>query len=211
MIIGIDAASTELSIALLGSDGELIADDAWASAQRQSAELLPRLLDLLARSDRDLSDATLVAVGSGPGSFTGLRVAMALAKGLAIGLRCPLVGIGSLAAWLESDGQAHAALARAGAHEAYLLARDADAPVVIDETTARSRLAHTPVVAAAELAAAFGLERATGPHAAAVIARRALDRLGDEPAGDDVRSLEPIYLRPPRGMDAVSSEDVRWL
>lgn len=211
MIIGLDAASTDLSIAILDPGGDLVADDAWTSAQRQSAELLPRLLDLLDRSGRALSATSAVAVGTGPGSFTGLRVAMALAKGLAIGLGRPLVGIGSLAAWLDTDGEAQAALARAGAHEAYLLARDADAPIVVDEAAVRSRLASTPVVASAELAAAFGLGRASAPRAAAAIGRRALRRLADDPIGDDVRTLEPIYLRPPRGIEATVSEEVRWL
>ncbi len=210
MIIGIDAASADLSIALLEPDGEVIAEDGWPSAQRQSAELLPRLIELLRRADRELPSTTLVAVGTGPGSFTGLRVAMALAKGLAVGLGRPIVGIGSLPAWLDA-GPARAAIARAGARDAYVLVRDADAPIVLDEETVRARLAETPVVAPGELAAAFGLQRAVAPRAAAAIAERARRRLADEPAGDDVRSLEPIYLRPPRGLDAATPETVRWL
>jgi tRNA threonylcarbamoyladenosine biosynthesis protein TsaB len=210
VIIGIDAASADLSIALLEPDGEVIAEDGWPSAQRQSAELLPRLIELLRRADRELPSTTLVAVGTGPGSFTGLRVAMALAKGLAVGLGRPIVGIGSLPAWLDA-GPARAAIARAGARDAYVLVRDADAPIVLDEETVRARLAETPVVAPGELAAAFGLQRAVAPRAAAAIAERARRRLADEPAGDDVRSLEPIYLRPPRGLDAATPETVRWL
>ena len=211
MIIGIDAASADLSIALLEPDGEVIADDGWPSAQRQSAELLPRLIDLLRRADRGLSSTTLVAVGTGPGSFTGLRVAMALAKGLAVGLGRPIVGVGSLPAWLDGVEAARAAIARAGAHEAYVLARDGDAPIVLDEEAVGARLADTPVVAPGELAVAFGLQRAVAPRAAAAIAERALRQLADEPAGDDVRSLEPIYLRPPRGLDAETPGTVRWL
>ena len=123
VIIAIDAASTDLSLALAEPDGTLIADDAWSSAQRQSAELLPRLLALLDRVERPLGTTTVVAVGTGPGSFTGLRVAMALAKGLAFGLRIPIVGVPSLEAWLDADPEAVAAIARAGAREAYVLER----------------------------------------------------------------------------------------
>ena len=54
VIIAIDAASTDLSVALAEPDGTLIAEDAWSSAQRQSAELLPRLLALLAGAGRPL-------------------------------------------------------------------------------------------------------------------------------------------------------------
>ncbi len=121
VIIAIDGASTDVSVALAEPDGTLIAEDAWSGTQRQSAELLPRLLALLAGSGRPLSDATALAVGTGPGSFTGLRVAMALSKGLAAGLARPIVGVPSLPAWLDADPDAAAAVARAGARDAYVL------------------------------------------------------------------------------------------
>jgi tRNA threonylcarbamoyl adenosine modification protein YeaZ len=208
VIVAIEAASTELSIAVLGPDSELRAEDAWTSEQRQSAELLPRLLSLLASAGVRVTDVRLVAVGTGPGSFTGLRVAMALAKGLAVGLDRPLVGIGSLDAWLETDAGAVAAVGRAGAHEAYVLLRDADRPLVADESTIRDRLGERRVVAPAEVADAFGLDDAVPPRAAAAaIARRARQRAD----ADDVRTLEPAYVRAPRGLDAEPAEEVRWL
>lgn len=209
MIIAIDAASTDLSVALAEPDGTLIAEDAWSSAQRQSAELLPRLLTLLAGAGRPLAAVTALAVGTGPGSFTGLRVAMALAKGLAVGLTRPAVGVPSLRAWLDADPGAVAALARAGARDAYVLMREADTPSIVDRDELIS-LAR-PVIAATELAAAFGLDESRPPRGAGAIARRAAERLAVEPDGDDVRSLEPIYLRAPRGVEAESSERVTWL
>lgn len=209
MIIAIDAASTDLSVALAEPDGTLIAEDAWSSAQRQSAELLPRLLALLAGAGRPLVAATALAVGTGPGSFTGLRVAMALAKGLAIGLTRPAVGVPSLRAWLDADPAATAAIARAGARDAYVLMREVDAPLIVDRDELDSLKG--PVIAASELAAAFGLEGSRAPRGASAIARRAAERLATEPAGDDVRTLEPIYLRAPRGVIAESEERVKWL
>lgn len=209
MIIAIDAASTDLSVALAEPDGTLIAEDAWSSPQRQSAELLPRILSLLTAAGRPLAAATALAVGTGPGSFTGLRVAMAVAKGLAVGLARPMFGVPSLHAWLEADPDAAAAAARAGAREAYVLVREADEPRIVD----RDELAALPrpLIAAAELASAFGLDGAHSPRAAGAIARRAAERLVAEPAGDDLRTLEPIYLRAPRGVAAESTERVRWL
>ena len=209
MIIAIDAASTDLSVALAEPDGTLLADDAWSSAQRQSAELLPRLLALLAGSGRPLGAATAVAVGTGPGSFTGLRVAMALAKGLAIGLARPAVGVPSLRAWLDAEPDATAAIARAGARDAYVLMREADAPLIVDRDELDSLTG--PVIAASELAAAFGLDGSRTPRGARAIARRAAERLVTEPAGDDLSALEPIYLRAPRGVTVESEERVTWL
>lgn len=209
MIIAIDAASTDLSVALAEPDGTMIAEEAWSSAQRQSAELLPRLLALLDGAGRPLTATTALAVGTGPGSFTGLRVAMALAKGLAIGLTRPAVGVPSLRAWLDADPDATAAIARAGARDAYVLKRDTDAPRIVDRDELPS-LAR-PIIAASELAAAFGLDGSQPPRGASAIARRAAERLATEPAGDDVRTLEPIYLRAPRGVETESSERVTWL
>lgn len=209
MIVAIDGASTDLSVALAAPDGTLVAEDAWSSSQRQSAELLPRLLALLAGAGRPITAVTALAVGTGPGSFTGLRVAMALAKGLAAGLSRPISGVPSLPAWLDAEPDAAAALARAGAREAYVLVRGGIEARILD----RDELATLPrpLVAAAELATAFELDGASSPRAAAAIARRAAQRLVAEPAGDELATLEPIYLRAPRGVAAESGERVRWL
>ena len=212
MIIALDGASADLSLALADADGSPLDELRWTSAQRQSAELLPRLLEMLARNGRALSETTGLGVGSGPGSFTGLRVAMALAKGLSFALGRPLVAVPSLEAWLESAPEAVAAVARAGAHEAYVLGRGDATPIIAERETLAVRLGSRPVVASRELADAFGLERALAPRGAATIARRAAERLAADPGGDDLARLEPLYLRPPRGV-ATDGEPatVRWL
>ena len=211
MIIAIDGASTDLSVALAAPDGEPIAQDAWSSAMRQSAELLPHLLALLGSTGRTLEETTAVAVGSGPGSFTGLRVAMALAKGLGLALERPIVAVPSLVAWLAAEPDAAAAVARAGAREAYVLVRGEDEPRIVARDALPEALRGTAVVAAEEVAAAFELGVARSPAAAGAITRLAAARLAAEPGGDDLRRLEPIYLRPPRGIAADSGAEVKWL
>ena len=208
MIIAIDGASTDLSVALATPDGALVGEDAWSSAQRQSAELLPRLLGLL--GDRSLHDATVIAVGTGPGSFTGLRVAMALAKGLSLGLHIPIVGVPSMSAWLDADPEATAAIGRAGAREAYLLLRGDPEPRIVDRDALAGASSST-IVAPRELAVAFELADTRPPRGARAIARRASDRMNEHSAGDDLATLEPIYLRAPRGVAVESAEQVRWL
>lgn len=210
MIIALDGAATDLSLAIADAGGTPIGEDAWSSPQRQSSELLPRLLALLDRHGHSLADASAVAVGTGPGSFTGLRVAMALAKGLAVALRSPIVGVPSLVAWLESEPDAVAAVARAGAREAYVLLRGEDEPAIADRDLLVERLGERAVVAPHELAEAFGLATARPPRAAATIASRAAQRLAATPDGDDLRRLEPRYLRAPRGIETDEPRAVRW-
>jgi tRNA threonylcarbamoyladenosine biosynthesis protein TsaB len=211
VILAIDGASTELSIALADPGGEPIVDESWTSAQRQSAELLPRTLDLLGSAGRGVREVTVLAIGTGPGSFTGLRVALSLGKGLAFALDRPIVGIPSLAAWLEQEPAADAAVARAGAREAYLLIRGEMEPLVVDRDGLAERLAGREIVAPAELVEAFGLSAARPPAAAVAVARLAARHLAADPAGDDLRRLEPMYLRAPRGLPAKPATEIRWL
>ena len=211
MIIGIDGASTDLSLALVERDGELVAEIAWMTAHRQSAELLPRLGQLMDAHGRHWSDVSALAVGVGPGSFTGLRVSMALAKGLAFALDRPVVGVPSLEAWLDADPGATAAIARAGAREAYRLDRGASVPIIADRDLLRGGLDGAVVVAPSDVATAFGLDGSRPPRAGSAIARRAAARLETDPAGDDLEMLEPIYLRAPRGVTTESQGAVKWL
>ena len=199
MILAIESASTDVSIAVADPDGTLRRVDGWSAGQRQSHELLPRITALLEAEKSPLTAITVLAVGVGPGSFTGLRVGMSVAKGLAVALDRPIVGVPSLPAWLESEPDAAAAVARAGAREAYLLRRGATAPEIVDRETL-AELAGL-VVAPAELVEAFGLRDAAPPlRAAAVVARQAAERLISDSAGDDLALLEPAYLRAPRGV-----------
>jgi tRNA threonylcarbamoyl adenosine modification protein YeaZ len=212
MILAIESASTDPSVAVAAPDGEPIAADGWSGGPGQGREILPRLLAAIDRSGRKFKDASAVAVGIGPGSFTGLRVGMSLAKGIAYGLRIPIFGIPSLAAWLEAEPDARAALARAGAREAFVLVRGAPELALVHEEGLPDALRSEPVAAPAELAAAMALAEGRPPlRAAAAVATLAAQRLANDRAGDDLRSLEPAYLRLPRGFREMPAEAVKWL
>ncbi len=205
-----EAASTDLSLALVDPDGAELAGDAWTADQRRTHELLPRLLALIERSGHVLEETRALAVGIGPGSFTGLRVAMSIAKGLAFALERPIVGVPSLVAWLESEPEAAAAVARAGAREAFVLDR-ATGELRVAAAGDGDLAAGRRLVVATELAAAFDLAGSAPPFgAAAAIGRLAAARLAEDPAGDDLSSLEPGYLRGPRGIGQPEGT-VRWL
>jgi len=139
-------------------------------------------------------------------------VGMSLAKGIAFGLHVPLLGIPSLAAWLAAEPDARAALARAGAHEAFVLVRGMSEPAIVHEDGLPDAIRSEPVAAPEELAAALALAEGRPPlRAAASVAALAAERLASNGTGDDLRSIEPAYLRMPRGIRALPAEAVKWL
>ena len=211
MIAAIDCSSADQSVALADPAGHPLGVTAWTAERGQGGELLPRLLELLDKRAASLHDVTAVAVAIGPGSFTGLRVGVALAKGLAIGLGCPIVGVGSLEAWLLAVPDADAALARAGAAEAYIQVRGEPQPQIVPFTALPPEALGRRLVAPRDLALSLGLTRSEPPDmAAGAVARMAAQRLA---AGetDDLARLEPVYLRPPRGLAETAPAPITWL
>ena len=92
MLLAIDTATQVLSVAL--HDGaEVFFEQVWRTANNHTTELAPVVQSAIARSPVSL---TAIAVAIGPGTYSGLRVGVSLAKGLALTLDLPLVGIGTL-------------------------------------------------------------------------------------------------------------------
>jgi tRNA threonylcarbamoyladenosine biosynthesis protein TsaB len=94
IVVGIDTSTPQTSVAI-GTDVEVLASVSIAGRARQEA-VTPALRQLLAWSDVDLDRVGVIAVGIGPGLFTGLRVGVQTAKTLAQVLGVPIVGIASL-------------------------------------------------------------------------------------------------------------------
>ncbi|MCH8201453.1 MAG: tRNA (adenosine(37)-N6)-threonylcarbamoyltransferase complex dimerization subunit type 1 TsaB [Chloroflexi bacterium] len=104
--LSIDTASSLASVAL-SRGGEVIAESTWQCQRNHSVELLPAIERLLADVSESASDLTAVFVSVGPGMYTGLRVGVATAQGLARASGLPLVGVGRL----ELDAYPHASFA----------------------------------------------------------------------------------------------------
>jgi len=101
MLIAIDTSGDACSVALL-RDGEL--HQRLESAPRRHGELaLGMLEDLLAGHGLALSEADAVAYARGPGSFTGVRISVSLAQGLAFAAGLPTVGVSTLAAIAQGE------------------------------------------------------------------------------------------------------------
>lgn len=101
-IIALESAADPGSVALW-LDGEVVGRTCPADASN-SAGLLPLAIDLLRSRDLAFSDLNGVVFGSGPGSFTGLRVACGVAQGLAESRGLPLVAVNTLEAMALASG-----------------------------------------------------------------------------------------------------------
>ena len=98
--------STELCSAALWLDGRVDAREVVAG-QRNSELLLPMVEALMAAHELAARDLDGIAFGSGPGAFTGVRIACGVAQGIAFGIGTPVVGIGTLLALAEASGAGH--------------------------------------------------------------------------------------------------------
>jgi tRNA threonylcarbamoyladenosine biosynthesis protein TsaB len=95
MLLAIDTATHLMSLAL-HDEFSLRAEQTWYTSNNHTAELAPAIRTLMARSGLTMSDLTALAVSIGPGSYSGLRIGVSLAKGMASALKLPLIGISTL-------------------------------------------------------------------------------------------------------------------
>ena len=96
-ILAFDTSSTALSVALLEEE-KLVAETTVTVKKNHSISLMPTIDFLVAQAGWQPSDLERIVVAQGPGSYTGLRVAVATAKTLAYALDIDLVGVSSLQA-----------------------------------------------------------------------------------------------------------------
>lgn len=82
--------------AALSAGGESFDSRFIDTPRMQSSHLAPMIEELLAANSLTVKDCAAVAVSSGPGSYTGLRVGVSLAKGLCFGAGIPLIAVGTL-------------------------------------------------------------------------------------------------------------------
>ncbi|MBW9204730.1 tRNA (adenosine(37)-N6)-threonylcarbamoyltransferase complex dimerization subunit type 1 TsaB [Mumia sp. zg.B53] len=210
LILALDTAAPATSVAL--HDGTtVLASDSRPGAMSHGEMLAPAIAAVLARAGVDRRDVTDVAVGVGPGPFTGLRVGVVTARTLAVSLHARLHGVCSL------DVIAAEAVAAGAVEDAFVVATDARRKEVYwaEYTPRGERVGDADVMRPADLAARL-------PSTMPVLGRGAdlyaevLARV-DGPADPDAGVLagmvaagtavevgtEPLYLRRPDAAPAV--------
>ena len=230
MILVIDTATSVAVVGLgdgsAGGAADEVATRSWPVRHQHGETLLPTLVAFLAERGASLADLRGIVVGTGPGAFTGLRVGLATAKGLAHGLGLPIVGVSTAEALIDAaraTGANAAAEADADSDRATLLllpagpndrvaVRPGRPPELLPGGT-------EPEVGPDDRLVAVDLDgRAPADAVARGDAARdglaaALFRIGGArlAAGqpDDLAALVPEYVTLPRGIRA-SSGEVTW-
>ncbi len=226
-ILALDTA-TSVAVVALGDDaGRLVAEASWPAGYRHGEELLARVDALLDGAAIRLADLRAIVVGTGPGAFTGLRVGLATAKGLAHGLGVPLLGVPTATALAAAADAGPGARNRAtgagtiGGGPLVVLLPAGPSDRVVSQA-GQSRLVPggaEPELPADAVVVAVDLDGRAEPSASARgrLARAglgaALVRLGAArlAAGerDDLAGLVPEYVTLPRGIVSESGE-VEW-
>ena len=229
MLLAFDTSTSVASVALVtdpagaaeDNDARLVAELTWQVGQRHSTELLERLEWLLSASRLSMSDLTGIAVALGPGSFNGIRVALATAKSLAFARGVPLYGVptldiiawghrlsgGTICAILEAGrGQLYAAIYDATRPDAarwepvagytVLTAAELAAQIHSEALCCGEMSAETRAALAKALGGRFRATSALDARRASWLAELALARSASQRYDDPV-ALEPLYLRRP--------------
>ncbi len=94
-LLAIDTSTAQIGLALY-IDGQVLAELIWTSQQNHTTELAPALAELFERCEMSMEEIQALGVALGPGSFTSLRVGLALVKGIALARHIPIIGIPTL-------------------------------------------------------------------------------------------------------------------
>jgi tRNA threonylcarbamoyladenosine biosynthesis protein TsaB len=98
MILAVNTTTMQFSLALMKNQGDILAEYLMAPGGKKFKGFMPEVHSLLTSSQADTQDIKAIIVAIGPGSFTGLRVGLSAAKGMAQGLEIPIIGVSSLEA-----------------------------------------------------------------------------------------------------------------
>jgi tRNA threonylcarbamoyl adenosine modification protein YeaZ len=217
-IVAIDTATSQVVIATGSPDGTVDGVSTWTAGYRHGETLLPSLGRFLGEQNIRTSRLVGVVVGTGPGAFTGLRVGMATAKGLAHGLAIPLAGVSTGEALLAAAGVPDAVLLLPAGPSDRLLVR-AGSPAVPLPAGSEPELRADETLVAVDLdgrAPVDALERGAearrglGPALVRLgAARLAVLGWGTDAARTELEELVPDYVTLPRGVRA-AGDAVAW-
>jgi tRNA threonylcarbamoyladenosine biosynthesis protein TsaB len=219
-VLGIDAATSDAVVGLT-RDGEVVGEVAIAPEAGEGPQhqrVLLREVEGAVAAAAGWEHVDRIAVGIGPGSFTGLRIGIATARALAQSRGIPIAGVSSLAALARGISEHPEAVTRralpvfdARRGQVFAALHDPEGgevwpPLVADpaELAERVRELGSPVLAAGDGAVRFAAELESAGATVALpedavhrIAARHLCALGEAAEAEAPERIEPVYLREP--------------
>lgn len=204
----LDTSDQRGACALASVDGAIVGMSTWSSTDGHAERILVHLKDLLARQGVGVAQMSGVIVNIGPGSFTGVRAAVATAKALSMAPGLPVVAIDALAALAMTDTSTRTRVALLDAHrgDVFIAIHTGHGEVLLPPSlVAIAALApyldthpNAPIVASPGVAAliARDVQSPRDDDRLATLARLGAARFARN-AVDDAAVLEPLYVRPP--------------
>ncbi len=119
LVLGFDTSAAHCAAALLSGDG-VRAEKAEEMGRGQAERLMPLLEEVLAAGGAGWADLDRIGVGIGPGNFTGIRISVSAARGLALALDIPAVGVSSFDAIGLGQSDPHLAAVPAPRDQLYI-------------------------------------------------------------------------------------------
>ena len=173
-----------------GNGIDLVLDDkiSHTDAEKQAIALPQAVESILSENDTKWSDLNAIGVVTGPGSFTGIRLGIAYAKGLALGLNIPIIPINAFEIYLVENPDAFVAL-ESGRGDFFVAAKNLEPGIMeIDELETRQMewprtVGHKP----------FNL-------------KLAIDIVKAKMKSDNIEPVIPMYLRPSYAEENKSKE-----
>ncbi|MEB8387146.1 tRNA (adenosine(37)-N6)-threonylcarbamoyltransferase complex dimerization subunit type 1 TsaB [Rhodobacteraceae bacterium KMM 6894] len=206
LILGVDTSGPYCSAALF-QGGDVLSDVYEDMSKGQAEALFPLLEDLMVRGGACWGDLSAIGVGTGPGNFTGIRIAVSAMRGLALALEVPVIGVTLLEALVHATSGPVIASIAAPRGQAFVqgvrMAREVE-PVLMSVEDLPLDLVEPGLCsigsAGAEIAARLGVAHVPAPYApGSAIARIAALRWRDA-----VMPAVPFYLR---SADAAPARD----
>jgi tRNA threonylcarbamoyladenosine biosynthesis protein TsaB len=211
VVLAIDSATTRVVVAAGSRDGTVLDAVDWPAGYRHGETLLPAIDDLLRRLAIQRGRLAAIVVGTGPGAFTGLRVGIATAKGIAQALDRPIIGIPTGEALLAGAPDDAVLLLPAGPSDRLIVRRGSPARLVAGDVDAE--IEPGALVLALDLPGRAPEDALARGEAARAALGASLLRLGAArlAAGDtdDLAGLVPDYVTLPRGVRSDAGE-VSW-
>lgn len=130
LTLGFDTSAAHVAAALLSGD-EVLSVRGELMAKGQAEFLMPMMEEMLAGAGKAWQDLDRIGVGIGPGNFTGIRIAVSAARGLALSLNIPAIGVSGFEVASFGADAPFRALVNAPRDQVYCLESGQEVPVLM--------------------------------------------------------------------------------